>query len=142
MSRLTQADLDKGCTLAQRTPSTVQHVEESPEAPVNGYGEAGEVLETERRAVLPRRAIDTETFNVPHLLLDRNGLQFIPVFDTRGVVGVLSDELNCLIEVGSIMPARLKRSLEHLASTAREIDTAVVGFTSPVPLVGFRTPPI
>ena len=51
MSRLTQADLDKGCTLAQRTPSTVQHVEESPEAPVNGYGEAGEVLETERKAV-------------------------------------------------------------------------------------------
>jgi len=79
---------------------------------------------------------------VPHLLLDRNGLQFIPVFDARGVVGVLSDELSCLIEVGSIMPARLKKPLEHLASTAREIDTAVVGFTSPVPLVGFRTPPI
>jgi hypothetical protein len=41
---------------------------------------------------------------VPHLLLDYNGLQFIPVFDTGGVVGVLPDELNCLIEVGSIMP--------------------------------------
>jgi hypothetical protein len=36
----------------------------------------------------------------------------------------------------------LRGSLQHLASTARGIDTAVAGLTSPVPLFTFRTPPI
>lgn len=63
----------------------IQRVEESLEAPVSGYGEAGEVLETERKAVPPRRATDTKPFNVLHLLLDYNGFQFMRQSSTPGV---------------------------------------------------------